>query len=198
MTVETLVGRPALLVIDMQEDFVARCPAGQLIIPPINALIAAFRARGLPLLFTRELHRPDGIDGGLERDRRYNVQPHTVLGTPGAEIVAPLALQPDAPIIDKRRYNCFLGTELGLLLHTLRVETLVLTGMDSDICVHWTAGEAFQYDYHVRVPEDCVASPRLAGHAASLLLLRELVSGGQALTSGDILAALAEIPLVDG
>jgi nicotinamidase-related amidase len=193
MTIEMVVGRPALLVIDMQEDFVARCAQGRAIITSINALIAAFRARDLPIIFTREMHRPGGIDGGLESDPRYAVPPHTVIGTPGAAIVAELALRPDDPIIDKRRYNCFLGTELALLLHTLRVETLVVTGMDSDICVHWTAGEAFQYDYHVRVPEDSVASPRPAGHAASLLLLRELVSGGQALTSRDILAALEEV-----
>jgi nicotinamidase-related amidase len=121
------------------------------------------------------------------------VPPHTVIGSPGAALVAELAVRPDDPIVDKRRYNCFLGTELALLLHTLRVDTLVLTGMDSDICVHWTAGEAFQYDYHVRVPEDSVASPRPAGHAASLLLLRDLVSDGQALTSRDILAALEEV-----
>jgi len=192
MTIEMVVGRPALLVIDMQEDFVARCAQGRAIITPINALIAAFRARDLPIIFTREMHRPGGLDGGLESDPRYAVPPHTVIGTPGAELVAPLALRPDDPIIDKRRYNCFLGTELGLLLHTLGVQTLVVTGMDSDICVHWTAGEAFQYDYHVRVPEDSVASPRPEGHAASLLLLRDLVSEGQALTSRDILAALEE------
>jgi biuret amidohydrolase len=195
MPLETIVGRPALLVIDMQEDFVSRCPEGQAILPPINALIGAFRARDLPIIFTREMHRPSGIDGGLERDPRYDVAPHTVMGTPGAALVASLAVERDDPIIDKRRYNCFLGTELALLLHTLRVETLVITGMDSDICVHWTAGEAFQYDYHVRVPEDSVASPRPAGHAASLLLLRALVSGGQALTSHTIFAALEAIPL---
>jgi nicotinamidase-related amidase len=193
MTFETLVGRPALLVIDMQGDFVSRCPEGQDIITPINALIAAFRVRRLPIIFTREMHRPDGIDGGLESDPRYKVPPHTVIGTPGAEIVAQTALRPEDPIVDKRRYNCFLGTELGLLLHTLRVETLVITGMDSDICVHWTAGEAYQYDYHVRVPEDCVASPRPDGHAASLLILRGLVSRGRALNSGEILAALEEM-----
>lgn len=198
MTVETLVGRPALLVIDMQADFVNSCREGQAIVTPINALIAAFRARRLPIIFTREMHRPSGLDGGLERDPRYTVPAHTVIGTQGAEIVAPLALWPDDLIIDKRRYNCFLGTELVLLLHTLQVETLVLTGMDSDVCVHWTAGEAFQYDYHVRVPEDCVASPRPDGHVASLLLLRQLVSRGQALTSQDILAALTAIPLVGG
>jgi biuret amidohydrolase len=193
VTIEMVVGRPALVVIDMQVDFVSRCPEGRAIITPINTLIAAFRARGLPIIFTREMHRPGGIDGGLESDSRYAVPPHTVIGSPGAALVAELAVRPDDPIVDKRRYNCFLGTELALLLHTLRVDTLVLTGMDSDICVHWTAGEAFQYDYHVRVPEDSVASPRPAGHAASLLLLRELVSGGQALTSRDILAALEEV-----
>lgn len=195
MSVETIVGRPALLVVDMQVDFVSRCPQGQGIIPPINALITAFRARDLPIIFTREMHRPGGLDGGLESDPRYAVSPHTLIGTPGAAIVDQLAVGSNDPIIDKRRYNCFLGTELALLLNTLRVETLVVTGMDSDICVHWTVGEAFQYDYHVRVPEDSVASPRPAGHTASLLILRDLVSGGQALTSHDILAALEVIPL---
>src|SRR5690242_12700801 len=123
MTVATLVGCPALLVIDMQGDFVARCPEGTAIIAPINALIAAFRARGLPVLFTREMHRPGGIDAGLESDPRYAVPLHTLLGTPGAEIVAAMARQPDDLVIDKRRYNAFLGTELDLLLRTLRVET---------------------------------------------------------------------------
>jgi nicotinamidase-related amidase len=94
-------------------------------------------------------------------------------------------------VVRKRRYNCFLGTELELLLKALSVDTLLVTGVSSDVCVHWTVGEAFQRDYRVRVLEDCVAGTSEDDHAASLLIMRNLVTAGQGFTSRDLEAALA-------
>jgi len=73
-----IVGRPGLLIIDMQHDFMDEdspnynlgAPAT---IAPTAALIALFRAKGLPLLFTREVHRPGRVDAGLEADPDYQV-----------------------------------------------------------------------------------------------------------------------------
>jgi nicotinamidase-related amidase len=194
---EPFIGRPALLVIDMQHDFVddtAGCYniGAERTVPRIRALIDAMRAAALPVIWTIEAHRPGGIDTGLESHEDCSFAAHTVEGTRGIEIVPELSPDPDDLLVTKRRYNCFLGTELELLLRGLRVETLLVTGVSSDVCVHWTVGEAFQRDYHVRVLEDCVAGTTEVDHEASLLIMRNLVSAGVPFYSDHILRALAE------
>ncbi len=189
-------GRPLLLVIDMQYDFMEKAApcynlGAEATVEPTARLIDTFRSERLPIIFTREVHRPGRVDAGLESDPNYQTPSHTVEGTRGCEIVEPLAPLPGELIVDKRRYSCFLGTELELLLRLDPVDTLVICGVSSDICVHWTSGEAFQRDYHVRVVEDCTAGTSTADHEASLLILRNLCSGGRAILSADILGALA-------
>jgi Isochorismatase family len=65
---------------------------------------------------------------------------------------------------DRSCSGCFLGTDLDLVLRGLGVQTLLVTGVDSNVCVLWTTGDGFQLDYHVRVLEDCTAgtTPRRA------------------------------------
>ena len=192
---QPIIGRPALLVIDMQHDFMDR-DAGcynigaEHTVAPTAAVIKAMRAASLPIIWTKEAHRPSGLDKGLEDHPDCTFAPHTVEGTSGIEIVEPLAPGPDDLVVTKRRYSCFLGTELELLLKALQVDTLLVVGVSSDVCVHWTVGEAFQRDYHVRVVEDCVAGTTETDHQASLTIMRNLVSGGQAFQSTDMLEAL--------
>jgi biuret amidohydrolase len=194
--IELIVGRPALLVIDMQYDFVepgAGCynVGAEDTIAPTAKAIDAMRRAGLPVIWTMEAHRPSGIDGGLENSADCTFTPHTVEGTRGIEIVPELAPGPADLVVRKRRYNCFLGTELDLLLKAVSADTLLVTGVSSDVCVHWTVGEAFQRDFHVRVLEDCVAGTAVPDHEASLLIMRNLVSAGQRFESADLVAALA-------
>jgi nicotinamidase-related amidase len=89
----------------------------------------------------------------------------------------------------KRRFNCFLGTDLDLLLRGLGVDTLLVTGVDSNVCVLWTVGEGFQLDYHVRVLEDCTAGTSPEEHEAALLIMRALTMGRPVL-SAEVIAAL--------
>ncbi len=194
---EPFIGTPALVVIDMQHDFVDTTGScynlgAESTVPLIKALIDAMRAADLPVIWTIEAHRPSGLDAGLENHEDCLFPSHTVEGTPGIEIVEELAPGPGDVLVAKRRYNCFLGTELDLLLRALRVDTLLLVGVSSDVCVHWTAGEAFQRDYHVRVIEDCVAGTSAEDHQASLLLMRNLVSAGVTFRSADVLRHLSD------
>lgn len=194
---ELIVGTPALLVIDMQHDFVDKTAGcynvgAEHTLAPTAAAIEAMRSASLPIIWTMEAHRPNGLDGGLENHPDCTFASHTVEGTKGIEIVEELAPGRDDLVVSKRRYNCFLGTELELLLKTLRIDTLLVTGVSSDVCVHWTVGEAFQRDYHVRVMEDCVAGTSEEDHRASLLIMRNLVSAGEAFHSSDLLEALAQ------
>jgi biuret amidohydrolase len=207
---ELLKGRTALLVVDMQHDFLdkdAGCyaPGSEEIVPRVARLIDAAREAAFPVIFTQEAHRPGGVDAGREADSGAGagypgggpgspVPPHCVEGTRGIEIVDELAPIPGDLRISKRRYSCFLGTDLDLLLRNLGVETLLVTGVDSNVCVLWTVGEAFQRDYHVRVVEDCVAGSNAEEHEAALLIMRALVSGGRSVVSEDVIAALEGRP----
>lgn len=207
MATPLLVGKAALLVIDMQHDFVdpeAGCYAmgAEKIVEPIRALVSASRSSGIPVVYTQEAHRRNGCDTGREADAGSGwgypgggsttsaVPPHCIEGTRGIEIVSELEPQEDDLRIVKRRYSCFLGTDLDLVLRQLGVETLLLTGVCSNVCVLWTVGDAFQRDYHVRVIEDCTAGSSSEEHEAALLIMRALVSAGRPCDSKTVLSAL--------
>jgi biuret amidohydrolase len=204
---ELIVGRPALLVIDMQHDFLDQgvpleAVGGRDIIPAVAAMVAAAREARIPVIFTQEAHRPGRVDAGREADPgmgkdhwyaggsdQVPLPEHCVEGTRGIEIVDEVGYEPGDLRITKRRFNCFLGTDLDLLLRGLKVETLLVTGVDTNVCVLWTVGEGFQLDYHMRVLEDCVAGTSPEEHEAALLIMRALTMGRPVL-SAEAIAAL--------
>jgi ureidoacrylate peracid hydrolase len=164
----------ALLVIDMQRDFLepgapVETPGGLALLPGINRLAAAARAAGVPVVFTHERHRADRSDFGIELEYE---PAHCLEGTPGAELVPGLEVLPgDYHVTSKRRYDAFLGTDLDGLLRSLRVETLVVVGVCTDICVASTVQHARNLDYRVFVAADGVAGTSPERHAAALLCL---------------------------
>jgi nicotinamidase-related amidase len=210
MRVNVIEGRAALLVIDMQYDFVdpssgAYAVGAEDIVQPIAELIARARELGTPIVYTQEVHRPDQLDAGRERDPGAGLPypnggpddplpVHCVEGTRGVEIVAELAPQPHDVRINKRRYSCFLGTDLQLMLGGLGVQTLLVTGVCSNICVLWTVGDAYQLDFHARVLEDCIAGTSIAEHEAALAIMRPLTFPERPLFAADALGALGALP----
>jgi nicotinamidase-related amidase len=78
------------------------------------------------------------------------------------------------------------------LLGNLDIQTLLITGVDSNVCVLWTVGHAFQLDYHVRVIEDCVAGNSPREHEAALLIMRNLTTYSP-VNSFDVCAALQSL-----
>jgi nicotinamidase-related amidase len=192
-------GNPALLVIDMQHDFLdpdtpLTAVGGMGIVPALARVIDAARRAGVPVIYTQEAHRPGRVDSGREADPGTGasypgggpdspVPIHCEEGSWGIEIIDEIAPQPGDLRLMKRRYSCFLGTELELLLGNLDVQTLLVTGVDSNVCVLWTVGEGFQRDYHVRVIEDCVAGTSTEEHEAALLIMRSLTTSRPVLSS---------------
>lgn len=166
--------RTAVLVIDMQRDFLdpgapIETPGGRAIIPAINRLTARARARGIPVVFTQEMHRADKSDFGIELEFE---PPHCLEGTPGMELADGLEVAPtDYRILGKRRYDAFLGTDLETLLRGLRAENLIVTGVCTDICVTSTVQHARNLDFRCVIPRECVAGTTSERHAAALLCL---------------------------
>lgn len=167
----TSLGKPALLVIDMQRDFLdpgapIECPGGRDAIEPIRELAELARSSGVPVIYTQEAHRAQRVDFGLELE--YDEPEHCLEDGQGVDIVADLQPEPDDYVIRKRRYSGFFATDLEILLKGLGVDTLILTGVATDVCVRATAQDAQQLGYRLVVVTDCVAGTSRKAHEAAL------------------------------
>lgn len=192
-----IVGRPAVLVIDIQkaaflpgyDGGIAHMPGFAARMLAARPVIDAARAAGAPVIFFQEAHRPSGVDFGRELDGAEGV--HCVEDAPGTAIAAEeTGFRPDDLFIRKRRYSCFFGTELQILLRGLKVETLLLVGALTDVCVHYTFADGHQHDYHCRVARDAVAGSSVAAHEASLAAM-EYLQAGAVRDAAELAAALA-------
>ena len=193
------VGDPVLVVVDIQSgagqgyDVVGidlmDGNAGR--IANAERLVAAARENDVPIVFFQEVHRPSGVDFGRELDGAESR--HCVEGEPATELWPTLVPEGDNEFhIRKRRYSCFIGTELEILLRGLKAETLVLIGGLTDVCVHYTFADAHQRDYYVRVVTDCVGGSSQYRHDAALDAMEYLQTGALR-TSDEILAAFREL-----
>jgi biuret amidohydrolase len=167
----------ALLVIDMEHDFVAagaiqETPRGREIIPLINRLIGWARSKTIPIIFTHEMHRADHSDYGIELE--YDPV-HCLESTAGCELIEGLEVQPqDYRIRNKRRYDCFMGTDLDLWLRCQKIENLVCCGVTTHVCVMSTVYTARNLDYRVLLPQDAVAAVSPDHQAAALLCMSDV------------------------
>ena len=179
-------GRPALIVIDIQaETFYDRTDEA---IPTmagyadrmIKARLAIDKARecNIPVIFIQEVHRPDLVDFGRELDGSEDV--HCIESEPGTAIaVEEMGFLPTDYLIKKRRYSAFFGTDFEILLRGLKIDTLLLCGGLTDVCVHYTFVDGHQSDYFCRVIEDCVAGSSEDAHEASLKAMEYLQTGAR-------------------
>jgi nicotinamidase-related amidase len=192
------VGRPALIVVDIQQGAampadvvgIAHMPGALERIARAERLLAGARAAGLPVVFFQEVHRRDGVDFGRELDGAEGV--HCLEGDEATALWPTLRPVEGEHHIVKRRYSGFIGTDFELLLRGLGVSTLVLIGGLTDVCVHYTFADAHQRDFHVRVVTDCVGGSTQARHRASLDAMEYLQSGAGRDTD-EILAAFAAL-----
>lgn len=167
-------GHTALVVIDMQRDFVEPGGFGASLgndvtllhpaIAPIAALLAAWRARGWPVLHTRECHRPDLADcPPAKRDRGNPTlrigEPGPmgrllVKGEPGADIIPALYPHGGEWVIDKPGKGMFWGTGLHERLQSAGITHLVFTGVTTEVCVQTSMREANDRGYECLIVED--------------------------------------------
>ncbi len=168
----------AVLVIDMQRDFVEPGGFGETlgndvsrlrgVIAPLQRTLAATRAAGVTVIHTREGHLPDLSDcppAKLERGRPSmrigDLGPNgriLVRGERGHGIIDELAPVEGELVIDKPGKGAFYSTELGTVLSTANITSLVVTGVTTEVCVHTTVREANDRGYQCLVLSDCVGS----------------------------------------
>jgi len=115
-------------------------------------------SEGMVNPFWKAMHAAQTETDRLTPGRKSTVREHNVEGSPGTEIIPGLYREGDYVINNKKRLDCFYGTDLRQLLDTLKVKNVVLMGINTNTCVLNTSFTAFNYDYRVVVLSDCVAS----------------------------------------
>ncbi len=175
----------ALVVVDMQNDFVdprgffgqkgLDLTACNAVIPRIQAVVRQSRTLGLSVVYTATVHTTDSLEPGRHRvlplrDRNAAAARTAVClqRTWGAEVVDPLRPEPGDLLIEKRRYSAFFETDFDRQLRAREIDTLVVAGATTNVCVDSTVRDAYFRGYDVVVLEDCVASYEQDLHAATL------------------------------
>ena len=183
---ELIEGRAALIVIDIQaETFQDRTDEAIPTMPgyadrmlQVRPVIDKAREKEIPVIFIQEVHRPDLVDFGRELDGAETV--HCIETAPGTDIaVEEMGFLPNDYLIKKRRYSAFFGTDFEILLRGLKVDTLLLCGGLTDVCVHYTFVDGHQSDYFCRVIEECVAGSSEDAHEVSLRAMEHLQTGAR-------------------
>lgn len=164
--------RPAVLVIDFIKAYTTQGAAffGRGVVEAVAAtvpLLRAARAATVPIIYTKNLFHPSGIDGGLFV-KKVPALRTLVEGEPLAEIDPLIAPAPEDLVIVKNYPSCFFGTSLASTLVGLGVDTVVLTGCSTSGCVRAAAIDAIQYGYRVIVPRECVGDRHDGPHEANL------------------------------
>lgn len=170
--------RAALLIIDMQRDFVEPGGFGEALgndvsllrpaIAPIKALLAAARQTGLFVMHTREGHKPDLSDlheakkvrgrGAMTIGDAGPMGRILIVGEPGHDIIPELYPIAGEPVIDKPGKGAFYNTELTDLVELNGLTQLIVCGVTTEVCVHTTVREANDRGIDCLVLSDCTAS----------------------------------------
>jgi nicotinamidase-related amidase len=202
----------ALLIIDMQRDFLMPGGFGELlgndisplrqIIAPMSRMLDTWRRRGLYVIHTREGHRPDLSDcppakrarGGLTIGIGDQGPLGRVLvrGEHGHDIVDELRPLPGEMVIDKPGKGSFYATDLHSVLSHRGIRSLVVAGVTTEVCVHTTVREANDRGYECLVLADCTGSYFPEFHAVGL----EMIAAqggifGWVAPSGELVEALS-------
>jgi len=172
------LSRTALIIIDMQRDFLEPGGFGETLgndvsllnraVEPCKRVLAAARAAGLLVIHTREGHRPDLTDAPLAKIERGHPSMRIgapgpmgrilVRGEPGHDIIPELYPVPGEPVIDKPGKGAFYATDLDALLRNFGIQYLVVCGVTTEVCVNTSVREANDRGYRCIVLEDCCAS----------------------------------------
>jgi nicotinamidase-related amidase len=186
------VDRTAVVIIDMQRDFLEPGGFGETLgndvsllgaaIKPCAALLETARDRHMLIVHTREGHRPDLADAPRAKVERGDPRLRIgamgpmgrilVRGEPGHDIIPGLYPRAGETVVDKPGKGAFYATDLQLVLQNRSIDTLIVCGVTTEVCVHTTVREANDRGYRCIVPGDCCGSYFPEFHEMGLRMIK--------------------------
>jgi ureidoacrylate peracid hydrolase len=207
----------ALVTVDVQNDFFhddgylgkLGAPLGlvQAMAPRLQRLLGAARAAGVKVVHVISWHdeqfaspvvTEQKLRHGLPMEldgRQLKDAPYCLRGTWGADFYA-IDARPGEEIVVKHRYGGFTGTNLDLLLRSAGIQTVILTGAATNVCVESTARETYMHDYYLVFVSDCTATMAQEAHDYTLKMIDQYF--GQVASSEEIMAIWAAAPVRAG
>jgi nicotinamidase-related amidase len=184
--------RTAVVMIDMQRDFLEPGGFGETLgndvsllgkaVKPCRALLDTARRKGVLVIHTREGHRPDlsdapraKVERGIPSMRIGAKGPMgriLIRGEAGHDLIPELYPIEGEPVIDKPGKGAFFATDLALILQDRNIESLIVCGVTTEVCVHTTVREANDRGYRCIVPSDCCASYFPEFHEVGLRMIK--------------------------
>ncbi|MEM2083524.1 MAG: isochorismatase family cysteine hydrolase [Nitrososphaerota archaeon] len=161
--------KAAVLVIDMLKDFIKAFNENDAksLIENINKVIDWARKNGLPLIYICDAHE--------EGDHEFEIWgPHALKGSEGAGIIDELKPIKGDKIVYKNKYSGFFNTRLQRILKRMNIDTLILTGVHTHICVSHTAADAYYRGFKIIVPKQCVSTLNKEDHENGLRIMEKL------------------------
>jgi ureidoacrylate peracid hydrolase len=161
--------RTALLVIDMQNAFVApgspiEVPAAREIVAPINRLAAALRSRGVPVIWVMHENQEGGrdwagfFDAFVAPGKREQAAAALEAGSRLQALWPQLEVAPNDLRVAKNRYSAFIKNDFQKTLHERGIDTLLIAGTKTNVCCECTARDAMMLDFKVVLLSDCTAA----------------------------------------
>ena len=171
----------ALIVDDILDDFVygkLKSKKAAIIVPKTRKLISAARRAKIPVIYVCDAH--------LDSDPEIKLWgPHAMKGSHGARVVDELKPRREDYVLEKRVYSSFHETGLDLLLRDLKIDSVVIVGLYTDICVRHSAADAFYRGYRITIPRDCVESLVDGENEPSLEYIKKMY-GARIVTSDNL------------
>jgi len=164
------MGKKAILVIDMLNDFVTgslRCDRANPIIPKVSNLLEVARKKDVPIIYSNDAHLH--VDSELKKWGS-----HAIKGSEGAQVIPELKPGEKDFQLDKRAYSGFFETGLDPLLRELSVDTVILTGLHTNICVRHTVADAFFRRYKIIIARDGVEAFTAKDHEEGLEYMKNI------------------------
>ena len=151
--------RTALVNVDLQNFFVENAPDGFVVLERVNELAAACRRAGILVVHTAHVLRPDGSNTGVLGELIPSIPEEGFLydGTRAAAWHDALTVEPADVLLKKPRFGAFHGTDLELILRSRGIDTIIISGISTDVCCDTTAREANARDFRVLFLSDGTA-----------------------------------------
>lgn len=191
--------RPAVILVDVQNDFVTgplKVKRARNVIAPLQRLVVAARKNNTPVVYSIDAHYPQDV----EVVRKWGS--HAIKGTEGAKVIGELEPDPAKDyVVEKRTYSGFYETGLDPLLRSLYggdgVKTVIIGGLHTHMCVRHTSADAFFRGYQIIIPQDGVEAFNAQEQAQGLKYL-EYVYDAKIMQTNEIIKEIVDQNLGGG
>ncbi len=185
----------ALVLIDLQKEGDFGVQGLDAVVQGTSHLLACCRSLGIPVIYTRQINRSDGVGLSLDEPRDADGRPQLYASDSGdIEIIDAVAPRAGDIVIDKQRWSSFYATNLDLTLRSLGVQDLLIGGLVTDGCLMTSVFDGYFRDYRIHLIKDICATSNEGAHMAAILIMANWVYGIEIYDAAELAKRLQSEP----